>query len=1306
LLRLPPGNAPTDASGLPTPPVGAGPEWKPDTKSIYEEQTWMDKPIVPIGDALFDTSQAAFQSKMGRIAGAVPEKLSPTQEGISETLKGAVNSLTTPRNLAYMLGSMGVASTGTAGKILVSSLWTGLMGKNAVENAPQIYSQLGEEMAKPEAERDQKKIASLLTQSGIDAAMVIAPALHATGELNLGDRPGQQIETIQPTEVQNASEVSTPTTVHGDVRPLETPASELPIQESVGRVQPQTEVGVHELPKPDTAKEEVLLTPRVGMGGAIASEFSPPEKISIANEKVNERRAKEGNLPLLNENPKKNSDTYAEAEKRIEADRDAGSKILDQLRDGTKTSVDPVEEAMLIHEAVSIRNQRDTAAITASDPNTSEAHRLEAHNEWIQAEDRLNELDQAAKIAGRSAARVLQFRKVQIGDDWTFQGIEKRARVEKGRPLTPEEVDTIKAQAEQIARHQSEIDRLQKELDDKNRQATGQTTFEDTKKSVTQSERQTEGTTKEIDIGKQRENIISGMKKRLSEGDSIGDLYAYVQKLSENFHREAIRKGAPITRDGITDKIHGVLTKDLGLNIPREFTGTEGVPNTQDLISGIGRSTPLTTDPVKLAKMETREQLQKIGKINRFLQKMAAPFTGSKRKPSSAESRALEKEGRKLARDNGVQVTDPAKQLATSLEAKKTRLRNEIADLDRAISLKEPLTQKTGTVPRDSETDALTAQRDAKKAEYTAIFGDPSMSDSARLKIAMGAAERAEKAWNERLVDAKKGIFNKAVPDRKVTSPELEAIRARTEAVKLEVQELKDLAEPKKTPEEIALQSAKTRIANEIATRLEKIANKDFSKPVRRPVIPDDALRRQKAINEGLKQTIARGFERERLSQRPKWQKALEQVAGAARASALSGYHTLIKLASYDVAKLAEIPSTEAIGAMLSKVPGLRRIFSKANLESGSTIKAIGDFYSNVAIKGLRQAWRVLKTGETESKLIHGKPDYAPPRWYDFFGRLHFAEKAPLVTGAEAMYIRRATDAAIRHGLDPSNEFVKAQINKEAYDYSQRAILQENNMFASAVNQLHKRLEQSNPKTGRPEITNSVISTLVKSLLTKGIVRTPSNYIAQTIARTPAGLITGLSKAAVAHYRGIGNLHPVEANAISALIKTGAVGTAFFVLGMIDATKKENDRTFGGYWEPGRKRGGSDVDWGKIRIFGTQLPHLVTHNPLTESAQMGSTMMRVALSRFRKKDKDTQGMTEGAIKAVVGLAGKAPIASPIMRMGQDRSNISGEILKGLVPQLIQNVAEDMDSKERSPKNTLDEIKSTIPGLRETVPIKK
>ena len=68
---------------------------------------------------------------------------------------------------------------------------------------------------------------------------------------------------------------------------------------------------------------------------------------------------------------------------------------------------------------------------------------------------------------------------------------------------------------------------------------------------------------------------------------------------------------------------------------------------------------------------------------------------------------------------------------------------------------------------------------------------------------------------------------------------------------------------------------------------------------------------------------------------------------------------------------------------------------------------------------------------------------------------------------------------------------------------------------------------------------------------------------------------------------------------------------------------------------------------------------------------------------------------------------KAPIANPIMRLDAEGHKVVGGLLQGLVPQLVQNIAEDTDlgedgKIERTPQSALDEVAVGIPGLRQTV----
>lgn len=615
---------------------------------------------------------------------------------------------------------------------------------------------------------------------------------------------------------------------------------------------------------------------------------------------------------------------------------------------------------------------------------------------------------------------------------------------------------------------------------------------------------------------------------------------------------------------------------------------------------------------------------------------------------------------------------------------------------------------KTAKSPLSNLEEELRSQVDAMKQAYRELEAasrpkiDPEFT---RQEAQLASLEKSITEYGRRVKE-----MDFSSPEKR-PGPDTEVIskaKAARDAAKKVYDDLKKAQNPPKTPEQRRLDAYKTRLRNGAADIQKRIANNDYAARPKTELLLDREANELKAKREEAKQQFERRLSQQREAARPTYQKVLEQVSGLARSSALSGYHTLEKLGSFTLGKLGETPMNELTGAALSKIPGLRGVFERAPAEAGNTIPSLVRFYTSAATKGLREAARVLSQGQSETKALYGKPDYRTPHWYDFFGALHTAEKTPLLIGTKEMYVSRLEKAAIAKGLDINDEFVKAAINKEAYEHATSAILQEKNLVSEAVNGIHARMEKVNPKTGEQNINLAIISNLAKTFITKGIVKTPANYIAQTIARTPIGLAGGLINAAMAHARGIENLKPAEANATAKLLKVGAVGSAFFLLGAIDATKKKEDRTFGGYWEPGRKRDDGDVPWGALRVGGKSIPHIMTHNPLTESAQMGSTMMRVALSRYRKSDQDPQGLAEGAMKAVIGLASKAPIAAPIMRMSQDHTNFGTDLIKGLIPQLLQNIAEDRDSIrgiQRAPKTNADQLKMAVPFLRDQVPTK-
>src|SRR5262249_3091647 len=149
------------------------------------------------------------------------------------------------------------------------------------------------------------------------------------------------------------------------------------------------------------------------------------------------------------------------------------------------------------------------------------------------------------------------------------------------------------------------------------------------------------------------------------------------------------------------------------------------------------------------------------------------------------------------------------------------------------------------------------------------------------------------------------------------------------------------------------------------------------------------------------------------------------------------------------------------------------------------------------------------------------------------------------------------------NGLDPNDELVRGAIEAKTYEWAQWDKLMEKNEFASKINLALDSMEKVDPKTGRANLERALLSTMIKTLLTKGVVRTPLNFLRQTLLeRTPIGLVRAIGGAIHGHWIGLENLTDQEANSIMRLMKVGAVGTAMFAWGALDATRDPRNRIF------------------------------------------------------------------------------------------------------------------------------------------------
>lgn len=320
-----------------------------------------------------------------------------------------------------------------------------------------------------------------------------------------------------------------------------------------------------------------------------------------------------------------------------------------------------------------------------------------------------------------------------------------------------------------------------------------------------------------------RETIKTKIKEKIDEKGDAADLSTLIQKLARQFVSEGVTE-----RRALVDAVHNEI-KDIAPDMtPRD---------TMDAISGYGQFSQLSKDEVSAKLRDLKGQMQQVGKIQDMQWGEAPKKTGVERRTPSDEERRLIKKVNELKKKGDYVVTDPETQLRTALNAVKSRLKNQIADLTEAIASRTPVGPKEkSTLAYDADAESLRKNRDALKSEYDSIFGTPGMSDAQRLKNAESAATRALERLEKQAGNARNFQFLTPKPERPATpkSAKLDAIRAQQAELRAEIEELRAIAHPGLTPEERALKAYKTRTAREITKLTEKVANGDFS--TRKPV--------------------------------------------------------------------------------------------------------------------------------------------------------------------------------------------------------------------------------------------------------------------------------------------------------------------------------------------------------------------------------------------------------------------------------------------------------------------------------------
>lgn len=180
------------------------------------------------------------------------------------------------------------------------------------------------------------------------------------------------------------------------------------------------------------------------------------------------------------------------------------------------------------------------------------------------------------------------------------------------------------------------------------------------------------------------------------------------------------------TRAELVEAVHAELAEFA----PPGWT----VRDTMDAISGYGDFRKLNKEEMAVKLRDLKGQMQQVAKLEDMIEKGQAPLkTGIERRAPSDEERRLIHEVNEAKKKLNIPEGDPETQLATTLQTRKKRLSNQIADLEHQIATGRKATTEKVTPPTDAQAEELIRRRDELKAEFDRAFNVKGEKDAKRI---------------------------------------------------------------------------------------------------------------------------------------------------------------------------------------------------------------------------------------------------------------------------------------------------------------------------------------------------------------------------------------------------------------------------------------------------------------------------------------------------------------------------------------------------------------------------------------------
>ena len=244
------------------------------------------------------------------------------------------------------------------------------------------------------------------------------------------------------------------------------------------------------------------------------------------------------------------------------------------------------------------------------------------------------------------------------------------------------------------------------------------------------------------------ESVTARIREMIANGESPSP--AQLRNVTRELARMAFRSGIT-DRTKMVEEVHKTM-KGVMAGQTVEETGRQ--------IAGYGIYKLLDKDAIEAALREDIIELQNIAKLEDMAKGKAPLRTGGERQLPSDEGRRLIQKVEEEKRKGGYVVTDPARELRTSLEASKRAVENAIADLEEEIRTKTRILKTKTVAPTDAELDAKRKRRDELKKLRDAMLGPRVRSPAEKIRSSEKAIERLIKEYEARKAEGRIGPEN------------------------------------------------------------------------------------------------------------------------------------------------------------------------------------------------------------------------------------------------------------------------------------------------------------------------------------------------------------------------------------------------------------------------------------------------------------------------------------------------------------------------------------------------------------------